>query len=95
MSQRRIYEFNYSEFSMILRKAIAANQNIEKKDKDPWMAYIKKHNVPEAAVFSRGKTGTMSGKVEGVIIEGTGSTDGFYVYSKDEQFCLKFEPGDE
>jgi hypothetical protein len=95
MSQRRIYEFNYSEFSMILRSATRANQKIEKSDKDAWMNYVRKYNVPEGAIFSRGKTGTMSGKVDGVIIEGAGSSDGYYVYSKDEQFCLKFEPGDE
>ena len=40
-------------------------------------------------------TGTMSGNVESVIIEGAGSSDGYYVFSRDEQYCLKFEPGDE
>jgi len=95
MSQRRIYEFNYTEFSAILRNATRANQKIEKTNKEAWTSYIKKHNVPEAAVFSRGKSATMAGNVEGVIIEGAGSTDGMYVFSRDEQFCLKFDPGDE
>jgi len=95
MSQRRIIEFNYGDFSMLLRKAAKANHKIEKSDKEAWTNYVKKYNVPEAAVFSRGKTGTMSGDVEGVIIEGAGSADGYYVFSRDEQYCLKFEHGDE
>jgi hypothetical protein len=37
----------------------------------------------------------MAGNVEGVIIEGAGSSDGMYVFSRDEQICLKFDPGDE
>ncbi|MGA9574766.1 MAG: hypothetical protein WBS20_12555 [Lysobacterales bacterium] len=95
MSQRRIYEFNYTNFSIILRNATRANQKIEKNDRDAWANYVKKHNVPEGAMLSRGKTGTMSGNVDSVIVEGAGSDDGYYVYSQDEQFCLKFEPGDE
>jgi hypothetical protein len=95
MSQRRIYEFNYTEFSMILRNATRANQKIDKTNKEAWLSYIKRHNVPEAAVFSRGKSASMAGNVEGVIIEGAGSSDGMYVFSRDEQICLKFDPGDE
>ena len=95
MGQRRIYEINYSEFSMILRNAIRENQVVEKGNKDAWMSFVRKHDVPEGAVLSRGKTGTMSGKVDSVIIEGAGSSDGYYVFSKDEQFCLKFESGIE
>jgi hypothetical protein len=93
MGERRIYEFQYSELSGILRKLTKSGKVIEKSDKEAWMAYVKKHNVPEAIVLSRGKTGTMSGKVESVIIDGVGSSDGYYVYSADESFCLKFESG--
>ena len=66
---------------------------IEKSDKEVWTAYVKKHNVPEAAVISRGKTGTMSGRVEVVIVDGVGAVDGYYVYSADESVCVKFESG--
>jgi hypothetical protein len=95
MSQRRIIEFNYSDFSSLLRRAAKENHKIEKTDREAWAEYVRKYNVPEAAVFSRGKTGTMSGNVEGVIISGAGSSDGYYVFSRDEQYCLKFDPGDE
>jgi len=93
MGERRIYEVQYSDLSSVLRKLSKSSKRIEKSDKEAWMAYVKKHNVPEAAVLSRGKTGTMSGKVESVIIDGVGAVDGYYVYSADESFCMKFESG--
>ena len=95
MGERRIYEVQYSEFSSVLRKLSNSSKKIEKSDKEAWMAYVKKHNVPEAAVMSRGKTGTMSGKVDVVIIDGLGTFDGYYVYSADESVCLKFESGQD
>lgn len=93
MGTRRIIEFQYSDLSSILRRPSNADKKIEKSNKEAWMAFVRKHNVPEAAIMSRGKTGTMSGKVEAVIIEGLGTYDGYYVFSADESFCLKFESG--
>jgi len=93
MGERRIYEVQYTELSGILRKLSKSSKKVEKSDKEAWSAYVKKHNVPEAIILSRGKTGTMSGKVESVIIDGLGASDGYYVYSADESFCLKFESG--
>ena len=93
MGERRIYEVQYSDLSSILRKLTNSSKKIEKSDKEAWTAWVKKHNVPEAAVMSRGKTGTMSGKLDAVIIDGVGTADGYYVYSADESVCMKFESG--
>lgn len=93
MGTRRIYEVQYSDLSNILRRPANSGNKIEKSNKEKWLAYVKKHNVPEAAIKSRGKTGTMSGKVDAIIIDGLGAADGYYVYSADESFCLKFESG--
>ena len=95
MSQRRIYELFYPDFSSILRKATDAHKTIEKSNKVAWADYVRKHNVPEPTLMVRGKAGTLSGKVSPVIIDGAGSADGYYVYSSDEEFCLKFESGQE
>lgn len=92
MGTRRIYEVQYSDLASIIRKT-NADMKIEKSDKEAWKAFVKKHNVPEAAILSRGKTGTMSGKVDSIIINGLGAADGYYVFSADESFCLKFESG--
>ena len=93
MGTRRIYEVQYSDLSNILRRPSNSGKKIEKSDKERWMAYVRKHDVPEAAIMSRGKTGTMSGKVDAVIIDGLGAADGYYVFSADESFCVKFESG--
>ena len=95
MSQRRILEIQYTEFSAILRHATNHKKKIEKPNKEAWKNYVRKHNVPEPAMASRGKAGTLSGDVDTVIIDGAGESDGYYVYSPDEQFCLKFESGEE
>ena len=93
MGQRRIYELDFPDFSNMLRAASSNHKTIEKTDKEAWVSYVRKHDVPEAAMFSRGKAGTMSNKVNFVIIDGAGKSDGYYVYSADEAFCLKFESG--
>lgn len=95
MSQRRIYELFYPDFTGILRAATNAHKKIEPSSKDAWAEYVGKHDVPEPALIVRGKAGTMSGQVKTVIIDGAGSSDGYYVYSSDEEFCLKFESGQE
>lgn len=94
MGERRIYEFQYVDFMAILRRATKSMKKVEKSNKDAWSTYVRKHKVPEGAMMSRGKTGTMFGKLEAVIIQDMGESDGYYVYAPDEEFCLKFEPGD-
>ena len=93
MSQRRIFELFYPDFSSILRTANDKHKTIQKSNKEAWADYVRKHDVPEPALMVRGKAGTLSGKVSVVIIDGAGSSDGYYVYSSDEEFCLKFESG--
>ena len=95
MGERRIYELQYADFSNILRKASNMKKKIEKSNKEAWTTYVRAHNVPEAAMWSRAKSGTLSGNVNGVIIDGAGAYDGFYVYCADEAFCLKLESGEE
>ena len=95
MSERRVIEVFYPEFSTNLRNATNSKKKIEKLNKEAWAEYVKKHNVPEPALLSRGKAGTLSGKVDLVIIDGAGTSDGYYVYCSGEDFCLKFESGIE
>ena len=95
MSERRIYELFYPDFSKILRDATNAHKKIEKSNKEAWANFVGKHNVPDPTLMVKGKAGTMSGKVSTVIIDGAGKSDGYYVYSSDEEFCLKFESGQE
>jgi hypothetical protein len=40
----------------------------------------------------KAKAGAMSGNTRSVIIDDAGADDGYYIYSSDDLFCLKFEP---
>lgn len=95
MGQRRIIEVEYQDFLRALRHATDAKRKIEKTDKEAWMAFVKKHAVPEAGMRVHAMAGAMSGKIRGVIIDGEGAADGYYLYSPDDQFCLKYELGGE
>ncbi len=57
MSQARIYELQYTEFTLILRKSVDTRKKIDKAEKAAWMKYVNKHNVPEAAMEVKGKSG--------------------------------------
>ena len=93
MGERRIIEIHYPEFQKILRSATDQKKKIMPFEKEPWQAYVRKHNIPEAGFRVRANAGTLSGKTDAVIIDGAGEIDGYYLHSADEQFCLKFESG--
>ena len=93
MGQRRIIECHYPDFERDLRSATNQKCKVEPVDKEAWEAYVAKHDVPEPALKAKANAATMSGNTEAVIIEGAGSTDGYYRYSAAERMALKFESG--
>jgi hypothetical protein len=90
MARSRVVEVNYHEFMTALRTAAEKGTRIERTDKARWNAYVKDHGVHEASC-RRIATGRGSGDVKAVIINDEGDWDGFYVYSPDDQMCLKFQ----
>ena len=93
MSQ--IIEVEYQSFLRDLRVATDTKKKIEKGDKEAWMAFVKRHEVPEAGMTVHAMGKAMSGKIKSVIIDGVGRADGYYIYSTDDQFCLKYTVGQE
>jgi hypothetical protein len=93
MSEPGIVEVNYQKFLRILRAARDSKHTIEKTDKQAWMAFVRKHGVPEGGLAVHARAGAMSGKTAAIIIEGAGADDGYYIYSSEDLFCLKFEIG--
>jgi hypothetical protein len=93
MSQPSIVEVEYQKFLTNLRRATDTKRTIEKSDKEAWMAYVRKHNVPESAIGVQARAGAMSGKTQAVIIDGAGASDGYYIYSSEDKFCLKYDLG--
>ena len=93
MNPPGMVEIAYQNFVRILRDATNSKHTIEKTNKEAWKAFVKKHGVPEAGMGVYARAGAMSGKTQAVIIEGAGASDGYYIYSSEDQFCLKYEVG--
>jgi len=73
-----------------LRKATDVGQRIDASDKARWGAWVKQHNIREAAFKSVG-----SSQFEGlqpVIIDGQGTWAGYYLYTTSEEACLRWVP---
>ena len=88
MSQVRIVEQNYFEFTAALRSAADSGDRIEPKDKDRWKDYVREHRIQEAAFKSLADK-----KYEGmkpVIIADDSSWQGYYLYTTDEEAVLKW-----
>jgi hypothetical protein len=86
MARGKVVEFDYYEFSKLLRRASDAGQRIDKTD-TRWADYVKTHAINEVAA-----TAIAHQKFEGatpVIIAEGKDTDGLYYYSKNEEACLK------
>jgi hypothetical protein len=89
MARPRIVEVDYFSFQQALRRASDSGERIDPADKARWTQWVKAHNVKEAAFKSIGQ-----GKYEGlepVIIDSDGEWRGYYLVSKLEEACLKWE----
>ena len=93
MGQPRIIEIPYQEFRTILQRATDLRRKIDPSDKERWGRFVREHDVPEAGMGVKARAGVMSGKTKAVIIDGDGKADGYYVYSTDDLFCLKYDLG--
>ena len=93
MGQPSIIEVEYHDFLKILQLATDSKNKIEKADKERWAGFVRTHKVPEAGMAVKAKAGAMSGNTKVVIIDGAGETDGYYIYSSDDLFCLKYDLG--
>jgi hypothetical protein len=91
VNKPRIYTVYYVDFVDALQKAINAGQRIDKTEKQRWADYVRKNKIPEAAMSKRGESMCLGGRIESVIINDNGEWEGYYVYSKDDQFCVKFD----
>ena len=95
MGQARILEIEYHDFLEILQRATDSKKKIDIADKIRWRNYVREHKVPEGGMGVKAKAGAMSGNTRSVIIDDAGTDDGYYIYSSDDLFCLKFEPGND
>lgn len=88
MSQVRIVEQNYFEFTVALRAASDNGTRIEPRDKDRWKSYVRQNRIQEAAFKSLADK-----KYEGmqpVIIDEDSAWQGYYMYTTAEEAVLKW-----
>ena len=88
MSQVRIVEQNYFEFTNALRSASDRGNKLEPSAKTEWKAWVTEHRIQEAAFKSLADK-----KYEGmtpVIIDEDGPWQGYYMYTTDEEAVLKW-----
>ncbi len=88
MKRARLAEVYYYDFVSKLRRATDVGGKIEPTNKAKWNSYIKDHDIKEAAFLRAG--GAKLSNVIPVIIDYGDDWDGIYIYSKDEEACLKW-----
>jgi hypothetical protein len=93
VNKPRIYSVDYYDFSTALKAAGNAGHKIEKSDKQRWGDYVRSNKIPEAAMTKRGEAEGVGGRLKFVIIDNDGEWDGYYVYSTDDQFSVKYDLG--
>lgn len=89
MARPRIVDVDYFQFLQALRKAADNGQRIDASQRDRWLAWVRENHVKEAAfkTFAQGKYEGL----EPVIIDANGEWHGYYLVSKQEEACLKWE----
>lgn len=88
MSQVRIVDQNYFEFTTALRDAASDGTRIEPRDKDRWKAWVSENRIQEAAF--RSLAGKKYEAMQPVIIDGDGPWGGYYLYTTEEEAVLKW-----
>lgn len=88
MNRPKIEEVDYYDFVARLKSATSAGTRLEKSDEAAWAAYVDANKVNEVAMTSWGRS--KFGETVPVIINDDSSWQGYYVYSKAEEACLKW-----
>jgi hypothetical protein len=89
MARPRIVEVDYFGFQQALRRAADAGERIDPSDKARWNEWVREHRVKEAAFKSFGQGRYED--LEPVIIDTEGQWRGYYLVSKSDEACLKWE----
>ena len=88
MSQVRIVEQNYFEFTAALRTAADKGCRIEPREKDRWKEYVKENRIQEAAF--RSLANKKYEEMKPVVIDDESPWQGYYLYTISEEAVLKW-----
>ncbi|HEX5421652.1 MAG TPA: hypothetical protein VFY39_16795 [Gammaproteobacteria bacterium] len=89
MARPRIVEMDYFPFQQALRRAVDTGERIDPSEKERWNGWVRENRVKEAAFKSFGRG--MYDDLEPVIIDNDGPWRGYYLVSKREEACLKWD----
>lgn len=92
MARPTIVEKDYFRFQQALRRAKDSGQRIDVSEKSKWKQWVRDNNIKEAAFKTFGN-GMYEG-LEPVIIDTDDEWKGYYLFSTDEEACLKWAHGD-
>lgn len=86
MARAKVVEFDYYEFTKLLRRASDAGQRIDRTDAR-WADFVKQNGINEVAATAIAQQ-KFEKAVPVILAEGK-ETDGLYFYSKNEESCLR------
>jgi hypothetical protein len=85
----RLVEVDYHLFMRDYKASGAAGCRVEKTDREKWAAYVRTHDIKEASSLTIAKA--QAEDIKPVIINCGGASDGYYLYSHDEQIAFRFD----
>jgi hypothetical protein len=89
MARPSIVDIDYHRFRVALRAATNAGQRIERSHKKRWDDWVRENHIKEGA-FKSFANGKYQG-LEPVIIDNNDEWRGYYLFSEEEEACLKWE----
>jgi hypothetical protein len=92
MARPTIVDVDYYRFQTALRRAVDSGERIDRSDKKRWSDWVRENHIKEGA-FRSFANGKYQG-LEPVIIDNSGEWRGYYLFSVEEEACLKWQRGD-
>lgn len=92
MSRPSAREINYFDFKEALGRASVTGTRVEPSDRARWDGYVAAHQIREA-MFGNYCKG-MCESLKPVIIDDNDPWGGYYLYSKDDEVCFRWERKD-
>jgi hypothetical protein len=88
---RKISEVNFFDFQEAVQNARQAGIRIDAADKQAFSRWVYDRRIPEGAMGVHAKSMSTGSPWRTVIIS-EGEWEGYYVYSTDEEWALRFDP---
>jgi hypothetical protein len=87
MPRANVVEYDYYQFLQMLRRASDSGRRIDKSDAERWSRYVRDKHLNEIAATAIARE--KFERVELVILDEGLETDGLYLFSRDEEGCLR------